>query len=235
MTTTPININRFNDVIDEYMRLGLSSIFIRNLNKFGRGNNDKFNFSIEIFIREYLKALKYIFEINKNRKFFKEMYFSILLTKILTPYGIGYIDLQSPAGAGIGGVIYNFDGQVFASDEGRMLSYEGDNYFRLGNVNSNSYLEIFKSDVLKSLVRNTIIEAIPGCAWCVYQPFCGADPVNNYRNSKDIIGFRPNSEFCKKNNALIEYIFMTLKKQKNDEINIYYSWINNIDLKEVKI
>ena len=44
------------------------------------------------------------------------------------------MDLTSPAGIGIGGLVYNYDGNIYASDEGRMLAEMKDNTFLLGTV-----------------------------------------------------------------------------------------------------
>lgn len=57
-----------------------------------------------------------------------------MLTKILTNDDPGYVDLMSPAGIGIGALVYNYDGGVYASDEGRMLAEMGDETFHLGDV-----------------------------------------------------------------------------------------------------
>ena len=38
-------------------------------------------------------------ELNKQGEFFVEDYARIILTKILTPFSTGYVDLQSPSGA----------------------------------------------------------------------------------------------------------------------------------------
>jgi hypothetical protein len=35
---------------------------------------------------------------------------------------------------GIGALVYNYDGDIYASDEGRMLAEMGDRTFRLGSV-----------------------------------------------------------------------------------------------------
>ncbi len=51
---------------------------------------------------------------------------------MLTNDDPGYVDLTSPAGIGIGAIVYNYDGDVYASDEGRMLAEMGDTTFRLG-------------------------------------------------------------------------------------------------------
>jgi hypothetical protein len=95
------------------------------------------------FLAFYKSALERIIEINRAGIDFVEVYAQILLTKILTPFATGYVDLQSPTGAGLGAVAYNYDGEVYASDEARMLGEMGDKSFRLGNVHTSSYEEIF--------------------------------------------------------------------------------------------
>ena len=59
-----------------------------------------------------------------------EQYSAIVLKKMLTNDDPGYVDLTSPAGIGIGAIVYNYDGDVYASDEGRMLAEMGDRTFR---------------------------------------------------------------------------------------------------------
>lgn len=41
----------------------------------------------------------------------EEAYASILLGHILTPFPTGYVDLRSPAGAGLGAIVYNMMGE----------------------------------------------------------------------------------------------------------------------------
>ena len=67
---------------------------------------------------------------------------------MLTNDDPGYVDLTSPAGIGIGALVYNYDGDVYASDEGRMLAEMGDKTFRLGNLHDDSYAELILSDAL---------------------------------------------------------------------------------------
>ncbi len=52
---------------------------------------------------------------------------------------------MSPAGIGIAAVVYNYNGYVYASDESRMLAEMGDEHFRLGHVQRQSYKDIFLS------------------------------------------------------------------------------------------
>jgi uncharacterized protein len=71
---------------------------------------------------------------------------SRLLKKMLTNADPGYVDLTSPAGIGIGALVYNYDGDIYASDEGRMLAEMGDRTFRLGNVHDSSYADIMLAE-----------------------------------------------------------------------------------------
>ena len=128
----------------------------------------------------------------------------MILQKMLTPYQPGYVDLRSPAGIGIGAIVYNYDGDVYASDEARMLAEMGDASFRLGNVHRNSYRTIFGGNRLRGLVEGSCVETMPGCSECAFAPFCGSDPVLNWATQGDPIGHRPTSAFCAKQMAIFQ-------------------------------
>jgi uncharacterized protein len=74
------------------------------------------------FLSFYKTGLSYILELNRKGIDIQEVYAKILLTKILTPCATGYVDLQSPAGAGVSVLVYNYNGNVYATDESRMLA-----------------------------------------------------------------------------------------------------------------
>src|SRR5204863_6433905 len=109
-------------------------------------------------------------ELNRTGRPMMEIYAHIVLRKVLTPFATGYVDLQSPAGLGIGAVVYNYDGDVYAADEGRMLAEMGDKSFRLGSVDQ-PYEEIFGSPLLRSLIEGSCHETLPGCSECAFAPF----------------------------------------------------------------
>jgi len=192
MTTTSYTINHFPEIIDKYIELGFNSVFLRSLNPYGFAKRDKHKLAYPMndFIESYIKGLDYIIDINLKGKYFSEGYATILLTRILTPFSTGYVDLQSPAGIAISGVIYDYDGDVYVSDEGRMLAAVGDKTFKIGNVESNTYQEIFNGKYLHELIENSIAESLPECATCAYLSYCGADPVRNYSEQGDIYIFR---------------------------------------------
>src|SRR3546814_1643578 len=118
----------------------------------------------------------------------------------------GYVDLTSPAGIGIGAIVYNYDGAVYASDEARMLAEMGDMKFKLGQLNQNSYEEIFLSPNLLDPLEDSFALSAPMCNDCAYEPFCGADPVFHYGMHKDYVGRKPESEFCHRNMATFQFL-----------------------------
>src|SRR4029077_17815470 len=133
---------------------GFDSIFLRSISPYGFAVKTAFRtgYSVDEFLDFYFRALNHIIDLNRQGRFLVETFAQILLTKMLTPFTPGYVDLQSPSGAGIGAAIYNYDGDVYPSDEARMLAEMGDRQLRLGNVHRDSYQEIFGGQLLQALV-----------------------------------------------------------------------------------
>lgn len=228
MTTTAFSLKNTKRIIDEYIKLNFSGIFLRAINPYGfavQHQND-FLYKADKFVEFYKEALDYILELNKQGVYFVEHYATLLLTRILTPFSTGFVDLQSPSGAGISGVIYDYDGNVYPADEARMLAQMGDKYFVMGNVHKNSYKEVFSSDILQKIVNESCLEVMPICNQCVFSAYCGADPIRNYLETKDIMGDRLNSDFCKKNKAIFRHLFSLIKKDDEQINDIFWSWIN---------
>ena len=228
MTTSRHSLGHFKEIIDEYVRLGFNNIFLRSLNPYGfaKQYKEKIAYPVEDFIENYIDGLDYIIELNKKGTFFVEGFAALLLRRILTPFATGFVDLQSPAGVGISGAIYDYDGSVYVSDEARMMARFKNYTFKLGNVNTNTYQEMFNGELLHSIIKSSCNECLPGCSDCVFQPYCGADPVRNTSEQGDMVGFRPTNEMCKKTKSIIKYLFELLKKNDSEINRIFWSWIN---------
>lgn len=227
MTTSKYNINCFKEVVDEYIKSGFTGIFFRPLNPYGFAHDqlEKLGYPVHEFLKKYCEGIDYIIGLNLKGHYFVEYYAQILLTRILTSYPTGFVDLQSPSGAGICGVIYDFNGDVYPSDEGRMLSRMGDMHFKLGNVAIDSYERIFAGEKIKTIIKNSCIETTPLCGWCPYQIFCGVDPVRNYLETNDIVGFRPNSFFCDLHIGIFDYLFNLISSNDDNVLDIIWSWV----------
>lgn len=226
MTATAFSVHRLEEVVDEYVRRGLNGIFLRSLNPYGFAAEKAraLGYDMATFSAAYLRALRYILDKN-GAVWFPEHFATLLLARILTPFATGFVDLQSPAGAGISGAIYDFDGSVFPSDEARMLARMGDRHFCLGNVLHDSYTTIFAGRALKRLTAGACVETTPACAHCVYQAYCGTDPVRNYLETGDECRNMAGSPFCDKHKALFDGMFSLLKAGDVRDDAVIWSWI----------
>ncbi len=236
MTTTVTNIDQIDAVVDEYISLGFRGIFFRALNPYGDAskNAPKLGYKVDKFVDAYKKGLDYIIKKNLEGRFFLEYYTTLLLRRILTPFSTGFVDLQFPSGAGISGAIYDYNGDVFPADEARMLKRMGDSKFLMGNVFRNTYRDIFNGSVIREIAEKTCAECMPECSSCAYQPYCGADPIRNYLETNDIVGYRPLSDFCKKHMLIFDFLFEKIKNNNPDEMDVFWSWITGRPLKDIR-
>lgn len=226
MTTTAFSIDNLPVVVDEYIKMGMDGIFIRSLNPYGFAAEqaETVGYDMERFVESYLSALRYILAKNKEI-YFPEYFSTLLLSRILTPFSTGFVDLQSPAGAGISGAIYDYDGSVFPADEARMLAQMGDRHFCLGNVMKNSFEQIFSGSKLREITSRACVETTPPCAWCVYQAYCGTDPVRNYLESGQELRNMVNSPFCIKHKGIFDGLFHIIRENDEAQNSILWSWI----------
>lgn len=219
-TTTKYSFENAREIVDEYVKQGFDNLFIRPLTPLGCANKDweKIGYTAEEFIDFYRECFDLIIEKNKAGVYLKEGHASILLSKILDGRAINYMELRSPCGAGIGQIAYYYDGNIFTCDEGRMLSEMGDDSFRLGNVFENSYDDLIGCDNCKAACASSVLESLPDCTDCVYNPYCGTCPVVNYALYNDIIPKIPRNYRCKVYSGILDTIFEALKDSEKEQI-----------------
>jgi His-Xaa-Ser system radical SAM maturase HxsB len=227
MTTTEASLGRVRDIIDEYVAQGFDSIFLRPLSPYGFARKTKWYdaYGADRWLEFYKDGLEYILQLNRTGYFFAEHYASTILTKMLTSFETGYVDLMSPSGIGIGAIVYNYDGDVYASDEARMLAEMGDKTFRLGNVHTDAYEEIFLSDALLDPLESSFAGSAPMCADCAFEPFCGADPVFHHATQADFVGRKPLSDFCQRNMAIFRHLITLMRRDERNR-EIFLSWVS---------
>lgn len=225
MTTTEGSLDCVKEVIDEYVNLGLDGIFLRPLSPYGFAIKTKQmrKYDISRWLRFYEQGLRYVLDLNHNGGRFRECYTSLLMQRIQSDRPIGYVDLRSPTGAGLGAIVYNYDGRIFASDEGRMLAEMGDNFFELGNVHQDNYCSVILSEKLISIVSDTLSQCAPECNSCVFESHCGADPVYHYATQGDIVGIKPLSGFCSREKGVMNILINLLENFPADAA-ILRSW-----------
>lgn len=226
LTTSKLSLDYPIEIVDEYFSLGFRSIFLRSISPYGFAthNAKKNKYESQHFLDFYKKALNRILEYNLSGEFYREDYTSILLKKMLTPFPVGYVDLQSPAGMVNNVIVFNYDGSVYATDESRMLAEMNDKTFLLGKLNANTYKEIFYSEKVYKVSEASVNESLAGCSECAFQCYCGADPVYHHATQNNMYGHRPTSGFCEKNMEMIRYIFELMDSNKEIE-QIFRSWV----------
>ncbi len=236
MTTTRLSLRHPEEIVDEYLRQGFRSIFFRPMRSYGFASktSHSIGYNAEEFIKFYKRGLEHVLSLNRQGIDFQEVYAKIILARILTPFSTGYVDLQSPSSLAIGVVVYNYDGDVYASDESRMLAEMGNRRFRLGNAHADSYKAIFLTDALTSTLHASCTETLPGCADCVFQAYCGADPVYHHTVQGDLVGHRPTSDFHKINFSIIRLIFQYLLDGDPEIRRILVAWAVDKGVSQVR-
>jgi uncharacterized protein len=226
MTTTARSLGRQHEIIDQYIELGFDGIFLRSLSPYGFAIKTKtyYEYSSAEWVEFYKDSLEYILDINSKGHRFIEYYTTLVLTKILKLQNTGFVNLQSPAGIGSMGVIYDFNGRVYGSDEGRMMSQMGDETFHLGHV-KDDYESIFLGEKLVGLIDESISQSSPMCSDCAFLPWCGSDPDYHWSTQKDLVGHKAHSGFCHKNMEIFKHILAILDEDGRDA-QILKSWIS---------
>ena len=224
MTTTKLSLDYPIEIVEEYFKLGFNGIFLRNISPYGFAlKSEKSKYGTNNFIDFFKKALNKILELNLNGHYFTEDLSRIFLTKILTPFNVGYVDMQSPAGLINGVIVFNYDGVVYATDESRMLAEQKDFTFKLGTLDDD-YNKLFFGEKAQQISLIWANESLAGCSECAFQQYCGADPVHNHATQGDMYGFRPSSDFCEKNMEIIRYLIELMESDLRIK-KIFESWV----------
>jgi His-Xaa-Ser system radical SAM maturase HxsB len=224
MTTTRASLDYPEEIVDEYVRLGFHDIFLRPLSVYGfaKRNLERVGYSLEEFQIFYRRALDRIFWWNRQGVPLREVYLSIILNKVLSTFDAGYVDLQSPPGAGSSVLVYNYDGWVYPSDEARMLVETGDQSLRMGVI------EEPLENLLSSRVRAELVHAgqvaAADCAECAYRHYCAPNPVDSQAQfgHPDVPAHQ--TEHCQRHLWLFDLAFTLIKNANEATEELLYAW-----------
>jgi His-Xaa-Ser system radical SAM maturase HxsB len=226
MTTTPASLARIEDIIDEYVRLGFTSIFLRSLSPYGFAIRTRLvrGYDVADWIAFYQRGLRHILALNRRGVAIREELATIALQKMFAPAGASYVDLQSPAGVAIGALVYNYNGKIYGSDEGRMLAEMGDDSFCLGSLETGTFGSVMTDDTLHDVLEASLPESAPMCSDCGFLPWCGADPAFHRATQRDVVGHKAFSAFCAKQMAVLRHL-VTLLEDDLEDRRILMSWV----------
>ena len=226
-TTTRKSLKYHKEIVDEYLNLGMDQVFVRPLTPLGLADTSwaDVGYSEQEFLEFYRCLFDHIMKLNISGTRFVETQATFFLRKILYNNAWNYMELRSPCGASLGQMSYYYDGNVYTCDEGRMMSEMGNDSFLLGNVYEDSYADLVRSPVCQTICKASIIESIPKCNDCVYQPYCGTCPVVNYATTNDLYAKNRKDYRCATFKAIMEILFEILRRNDEEEIRVLYSWI----------
>lgn len=225
MTTTKESLDHAQSIVDEYVRLGFSDIFLRPLSSYGfaKRNQALLGYSPERFFRFYQHGLERVMHWNRQGLQLREVYASVMLNKILSTFDGGYVDLQSPTGAGSSVLVYNYDGFVYPSDEARMLVETGDTSLRLGRIGQ-PMSELLASPVQHDLMKASRVEDVPGCKDCAYNLFCAPNPIDAQAQFKNLFAPVHTTEHCRRHMWLFDMWFDKVRAADGWESDLFHEW-----------
>lgn len=220
LTVSRFSLGREKEIVDEYVRNGLQDIFVRPLAPIGFAKKlwPSIGYTAAEFARFYRNTLAYVLKLNAAGKKLRERHAVIMLEKIINGADPGYLDMRCPCGAAIGQLAYNYNGDLYTCDEGRMVGWEGDDLFRVGNVIKDSYRKVMLAPAARACAAASNLELQPQCSRCVYKPFCGVCPVYNYETQGSLWGDMPANGRCALSMGMFDALFALLARPASAKI-----------------
>jgi sulfatase maturation enzyme AslB (radical SAM superfamily) len=228
LTVTKETLPRNRKIIDTYIELGISGIFLRWLNPYGFAASDieTLAYEKEQWIDFFKDSLDYIIELNKKGTRFTEYMTVIYLQKIFNSYDPNFMDIRSPSGIAIWWVAYNYDGKVYASDESRMLGRMGMEDFLMTEMKEtweDTYRAMINSDITKIAVQSSCLDGLPGYNDHVYKPYLWVDIIHNFKLTGSVYQPLSKDDKVQMKIAILDYIFEKLRDPQDSAI--LKSWI----------
>lgn len=217
-TVDPLHPPDADDLIDSYASRGLNSIYLRPINYhgFARKQHQESREQDQVW-RSYYEAFvrKLITRNWRDRsRCLDETYLSLCLNRIFRPGMDRHVDLRNPNPIGVDYIVVDYDGQVYPTDEARMLSRSRVIDLSIGDVHEG--WDTPKRQLLNSHATN---ELDADCSRCAYQPFCGRDVIDDLARYGRIDQPRTSTAFCKRHLHLFDFIFELI--YSGDEPTLY--------------
>ena len=220
-TITKHSLGMGKEMVEEYRERKFSAIWLRPLNNIGFAADswEKIGYSTEEYLDFYRDTLDYILEVNRKGNQFREMMTTIFLKKIISKRDPQMVDIESPCGAAIGQVLYNFNGDIHTCDEAKLFQE-----LKIGNVKTSSFRDIIDNDLTVTMIdisskKNYLCDA---CEWNAY---CGICPIYTYASQGTIVSKLPMDAKCKTYGEILTNLFKKMLFSEEDK-KVLLSWID---------
>jgi His-Xaa-Ser system radical SAM maturase HxsB len=210
------------EILEAYKQFGFKKIWIQPFHALGsaKKNYARISYTAKDYIAFWKKTITHIIE---KKIPLQEISSTFLLRKLIKKENPLYVDLQSPCGAVINQLAYEYDGSIYSCDEGRMVDSD---IFKVGSVDM-KYTDVVKSPESCSIIGMSVNDLL-FCCKCAFKPFCGVCPVIAFASNKTPIP-KPDNFECKILKA--QFTFLLEKYYENpDYRRIFEEWISTKDL-----
>ncbi|MDE2491689.1 MAG: His-Xaa-Ser system radical SAM maturase HxsB [Elusimicrobia bacterium] len=207
-TVSRHSLGRAREIVDELVGLGLERVQLGPLDPvgFARRAWDKVGYTPDEYVRFYAQALDHLISLNKDGVKAYEKTALILLIRILEG---GH--WRFPNADVVARLAYDWDGSVYASEDGRLLAADGDPFFRIGRAGESSLAELLDHPTARASLYASMPECQPMCAQCAYAPFCTISPTFNYETQGAPWGRMPDNAWCGRIMGIFDVLFERLQ------------------------
>ncbi len=215
-TVTKYSLGRGKEIIDEYVKLRLSSITLRPVSCIGAAKKKwaDVGLTAEEYFSFWVEAVDYCMSLWSSGKRIYEGSTVTILEKLFSG-GCTNMCARSPCGAGINQLAYDPDGKIFVCDLARAFDE-----FSVGDVKKTSYAKVVKkTSHLRGLCNLTTL-----CDACAWSPFCGTCLVSAYSTLGGMVSIKPMDFGCRLNRLQLAHVVELLC---GDKKKILLGWLKS--------
>lgn len=209
------------DFINQYVKLGFHSIFLRQVNYQGFARKVLHQDDNNAWKNFYRSFVNCIIEKNYSEGLaLEEFYLAHLLRRIVRGGQNNFVDLRNPNWLGIDYIVIDYDGTIYPTDEARMLSRVRHIDLSIGSLESGIDQE--KVQQLNQAVSNF---DDPDCVHCAYRPYCGLDVIDDLSRYNRVDLPRHQTHHCVKHMALFDFAFELLYSDRPEVQSSVAKWL----------
>ena len=162
---------------------------------------------------------------------YEEYYLTLALKRLLRSGEDNHIDLRTPNWLGYDHQLIDYDGQIYPSDEARMIARTGQADLSIGTVFAG--IDYQKRNELQARAFNALD---PWCSQCPYQAACGSDPIDDLARHGRTDVPKPATVFCQKHLHIFDFAMSLIFSKDSKVQHSLASWLDlptSTDLGEV--